>query len=89
MTELLVEPIRNAASTPLLRIANRLLAGLAAETAGTSTVLRGDADESWFLSEAWQTGEREVDAFVARGEVTVFDDVEAFLAGLDGIARAE
>ena len=89
MTELLVEPIRNAASTALLRVANRLLSGHANQAANTSIVLAGDVDESWFLAETWQTGEREVDALVARGEVTVFDDVEAFLASLDGIARAE
>jgi hypothetical protein len=88
VTELLVEPIRNAASTPLLRVANRLLAGLAGATS-TSTVLRRDADESWFLSETWQAGEREVDASVARGDVRVFDDVDAFLASLDGIAPVE
>ena len=89
MTELLAEPIQNAASTALLRVANRLLSGLASQAANTSIVLAGDVAESWFLTETWQAGEREVDDFVARGEVTVFDDVDAFLASLDGIARAE
>ena len=89
MTELLAEPIRNAASTALLRVANRLLSGPASQAANTSTVLARDADESWFLAETRQAGEREVDSFVARGEVTVFDGVEAFLSSLDEIARAE
>jgi hypothetical protein len=88
VTELLVEPIRNAASTALFRVANRLLAGLA-ESSSTSMVLRKETDESWFLAEIWQAGEREVDAFVARGEVSVFDDVEGFLASLSDVTQAE
>jgi hypothetical protein len=89
LTELLAEPIRNAASVALLRVANRLLSGFAGQAVSTSIVMAADVDDSWFLTEVWQVGEREVDDFVARGEVTVFDDVDAFLASLDGIARAE
>ena len=88
MTELLAEPIRNADSTGLFRIANRLLAGLAGSSS-TSTVLTKESDESWFLSEAWQAGERAVDAFVAEGEFEVFDDVDAFLASLTDVTQAE
>lgn len=44
------------------------------------------ATEAWFWDERWQTGEREVDAYVAAGEVTrheTADDFVAHLAALD------
>ncbi len=40
------------------------------------------AHESWFWDARWQQGEREVDAHVAAGEVTVTDGVEEFLDSL-------
>lgn len=42
------------------------------------------ARDAWFWDERWQAGEREVDGYVDRGEVMVSDDVEAFLADLNG-----
>lgn len=44
------------------------------------------ATEAWFWEERWQTGEREVDAHAAAGEVTrheTVDDFTAHLAALD------
>jgi hypothetical protein len=89
MTGLLAEPIRNTATSSVVSIANRLVAGLAGQIVSTSMVLTEQADDDWFLSEEWQAGERAVDAHVARGEVVVFNDVEDFLASLDEIASAE
>lgn len=43
------------------------------------------AAEAWFWSEQWQAGEREVDAHLSRGEVTVSDTVADFLADLDAL----
>ena len=42
------------------------------------------ARDAWFWDERWQAGEREVDGHVERGEVVASDDVEAFLADLNG-----
>lgn len=85
MTDLLLEPIQNAWSTRVLSIANSMLRS-ASPTGSTSMVIAGDADESWFLSEAWQSGERAVDAHVARGEVQVFDDADGLLSYIDRLA---
>ena len=41
------------------------------------------ADQRWFWQDRWQQREKEVDAHVAAGEVTVHDDSEAFLDHLD------
>lgn len=40
------------------------------------------ANEAWFWQERWQSGEREVDALVAAGDVIVTDGVDDFLASL-------
>ena len=40
------------------------------------------ASEAWFWQERWQSGEREVDALVAAGDVIVTDGVDDFLASL-------
>ena len=40
-------------------------------------------DQAWFWTERWQTMEREADAEIAAGHVTVFEDVDAFIASLD------
>ncbi len=40
---------------------------------------------AWFWEERWQVGEREVDQHVRRGEITVSQDVEEFLADLSGL----
>jgi hypothetical protein len=44
---------------------------------------RRDPDQDWFWTPAWQQGEREVDAAIARGEVQRFDSLEALLTWLD------
>ncbi len=41
--------------------------------------------QAWFWTEDWQNREREVDAHLARGEVTVHADVDAFLGHLDAL----
>jgi len=49
------------------------------------------ADQAWFWTTEWQAKEAEVDAALARGEVTTFETVEEFqahLAELDGQATA-
>lgn len=43
------------------------------------------ATQAWFWAEEWQAREREVDAHVARGELTVHEDVDAFLGHLDAL----
>lgn len=43
-----------------------------------------DATQSWFWSDRWQEMEREADAGIAAGRVRTYDDVDAFLAGLEG-----
>jgi bifunctional DNA-binding transcriptional regulator/antitoxin component of YhaV-PrlF toxin-antitoxin module len=45
-------------------------------------VLPVPADERWFWSERWQSGERAVDEHVAAGRETVHDSDEEFLASL-------
>lgn len=42
------------------------------------------ASDAWFWSTEWQAGEREVDRFLAAGQVTVTDGVEEFLTSLPG-----
>lgn len=42
------------------------------------------AIDAWFWSTEWQAGEREVDEFLAAGQVTVTDGVDEFLASLPG-----
>jgi bifunctional DNA-binding transcriptional regulator/antitoxin component of YhaV-PrlF toxin-antitoxin module len=44
------------------------------------------ADQVWFWAQRWQEREREVDAHVAAGEVTVHEDLDAFLGHLDALA---
>jgi len=41
------------------------------------------ADQRWFWTERWQQREREVDAHVSAGEVTVYDDGQAFVSHLE------
>ncbi len=40
------------------------------------------ASETWFWDQRWQEGERAVDDFVAKGDLTVSDGVEDFLTSL-------
>ena len=47
------------------------------------------ADQKWFWSKRWQAGEREVDAHVARGETTVHESGDAFLAHLDSLRSGD
>lgn len=44
------------------------------------------ASQAWFWTEEWQTGEREVDEHVARGEVHDFDSAEELMDHLRRIA---
>ncbi len=45
-----------------------------------------DAAQSWFWTERWQRMEREADEDLAAGRLRRFDDVESFLAHLEGTA---
>jgi hypothetical protein len=47
------------------------------------------ADQRWFWTAQWQEREREVDAHVAAGDVTVHADGEALLEHLDGLVDDE
>ena len=40
------------------------------------------AEQAWFWTEEWQSGEREASAQVSAGEGTVFDNGESFLESL-------
>lgn len=42
-----------------------------------------DATQAWFWAPAWQTGEAEASAELARGEGETSESGEAFLAALD------
>lgn len=42
------------------------------------------ADQAWFWSERWQAMEREADADVAAGRMTVVEGVEGLIDHLDG-----
>jgi len=44
------------------------------------------ANQRWFWTERWQDREREVDAHVAAGEITVHEDGAALLDHLDEVA---
>jgi AbrB family looped-hinge helix DNA binding protein len=41
------------------------------------------ADQAWFWTERWQSMEREADADVAAGRITVVDGVDGLVAHLD------
>jgi bifunctional DNA-binding transcriptional regulator/antitoxin component of YhaV-PrlF toxin-antitoxin module len=45
------------------------------------------ADQAWFWTDRWQQREREVDAHVDAGEVTVHESTDDFLAALDELAE--
>jgi len=45
------------------------------------------ADQAWFWTAEWQKGERRVDEHVAAGRVSVADNVDDFLAAMDGVRR--
>lgn len=42
------------------------------------------ADQAWFWTERWQAMEREADADIVAGRVTVVEDVDELIAHLDG-----
>lgn len=46
-------------------------------------VLPVPADQRWFWTERWQAGEREVDAHVVAGRVTVVDGPDALFEHLE------
>ena len=37
------------------------------------------SNQSWFWTEEWQSGEREVDEYIAAGNFETFDSMEEFL----------
>ncbi len=43
------------------------------------------ADQQWFWTDRWQSGEREVDEHVARGETARHESADDFLAHLDSL----
>lgn len=47
------------------------------------------ADQAWFWTKHWQEREREVDAHVSAGRVTVHEDVDDFLSYIDDVADAD
>ncbi len=47
------------------------------------------ADQAWFWKTHWQEREREVDAYVAAGEVTVHGDADAFPSHVDDVSRGQ
>ncbi|MFC7619279.1 hypothetical protein [Microlunatus sp. GCM10028923] len=47
--------------------------------------LPGPAGQAWFWTDHWPQREREVDAHVASGRVTVHEDDEDFLSHLDDL----
>lgn len=47
------------------------------------------ADQLWFWTERWQSAEREVDEYVAAGQVTVHEDIDDFFAHLDAVEAAD
>ncbi len=47
------------------------------------------ADQVWFWEERWQNREREVDEFVAAGEVTVHADGDGFLDHLTSLEQPD
>lgn len=52
-------------------------------------VLPVPADQRWFWTERWQQREREVDAHVRAGEVTVHQDGGALLDHLEKLSAGE
>lgn len=53
-------------------------------TSDGSVILRPlrDPDQAWFWTQSWQAKEREVEAEIAAGLGTVYEDGEAFLDAL-------
>lgn len=43
------------------------------------------AEQRWFWTERWQEREREVDAFIDKGDVAVHESTEDFLDHLDAL----
>ena len=41
-----------------------------------------NAEQAWFWSGDWQSGEKKVDAHIQAGEVEEFDSIEEFLASM-------
>lgn len=42
-----------------------------------------DATQSWFWTEEWQAGEREVDEYIAAGEIEEFDSIDDMFRALN------
>ena len=47
------------------------------------------AEQAWFWTDRWQAMERKVDEHVSRGEVTVHESTDAFLAFLSALDSGE
>lgn len=45
----------------------------------TGDLVQIDPDQSWFWTEEWQAGEREVDEHLRHGRYEVFDSMDDFL----------
>jgi len=45
--------------------------------------------EAWFWEERWNAGEREVDEYVRKGEITVSETVDDFIADLTTLTKAK
>lgn len=43
-------------------------------------------DQAWFWTDKWQKREREVDAYIAAGDLITSESTDAFLADLDELA---
>jgi bifunctional DNA-binding transcriptional regulator/antitoxin component of YhaV-PrlF toxin-antitoxin module len=52
-------------------------------------VLPIPATEAWFWEERWNAGEREVDEYVRKGEITVSETVDDFVADLTALSKAK
>jgi hypothetical protein len=44
--------------------------------------IQTNTDQSWFWSEEWQSGEKEVEEYIEKGEVETFNSMEDFLRTL-------
>ncbi len=81
----LTAPYENVASQDVVRVARRLIDALRGEFPRTSLLLQQEATHraSWYFVEPWSSMEREVDEYVRRGDVSVYESIDEFLASLD------
>ena len=96
MTDLLWEPLANLDHVDVVRRVNGLLTRFARFGQNTSVLIENEVAindnaraDSWFWTAEWQAGEHAVDDHVARGELSVFDDIDTFFAQLGDTASSE